>query len=354
MSTELQDAIFDISLLDDYNPARGGSMAFLPMTKNASYPLIPGLWEVELKDYCLKAGTYAPGGGDGYAYAPLKGKEAEIIENVLRNSARHPEVDQENVQLLLWAIMARTRISECSPEIRKAAGALLTKKEVDRLNGGAIGKIPPKLLEAALEKLPPAAREVFEAEAKLREMFTSPITVPYSEIEKVAVRVGEFTTPPDSREIPEGRWNYDPDGFFIRLFPSGYSEIRNQILYPENFELGIDNEGRLTLIKDKTGLSIEIVYDHSIKPLLFDGDEETVALAFKELKLAWVGPDGSSNSRNLKDMGWVLWGVPASQARPAPGSHQRFAGAARCMNQRSISAGKCSSSGKNFRHSLRD
>jgi hypothetical protein len=327
VSTTLTDAIYDIPFLDDYNPDQGAFMTFLPLTPEASFPLVPGLWEGTFQSYCLRAGTYAPGEGDGYAYAPLKGKQADIVASVLKNSVYHPEVSQQNVQLLLWAIIARNKPSECNKEIQATAKVLLTPKEYDRLNGGAIGKIPQPVLNAALEKMPPLARDIFHAEARLREMLVSPVLAPYHEVESVAVRVGEVLPPPDSREISRGRWNYDPDGYFIRYFPRGYSTTRIQLYYPENFTIETDENGLITSIGDPRGMKISIVYDLEVEPLRYEGDDNVAGIAFKELILSWVGANGAAKTRSIKNTGWVLAGVPAGGGKAAATQNQRYADA---------------------------
>lgn len=329
VSTSLDDAVYDIQFLDDYNPGKGASAIFLPLTPQAGLPLLPGLWEGSFQSYCLRAGTYAPGEGDGYAFAPLKGKQADIVANVLKNSVYHPEIKQQNIQLLLWAIIARSKPSECNKEIQQTAKVLLTSREYDRLNGGALGKIPPPILNAALQKLPPVARDVFQAEAKLREMFVSPVLAPYHEVESVAVRVGEVLAPPDSRDISWGRWSYDPDGFFIRYFPSGYSTTRIQVYYPENFIIETDNNGLITTISDRQGMKINIEYDFEAGPLFFTGDEGVAGLAFKELTFTWAEAGGAAKTRSIKNTGWVLAGVPSSggDAKPEGQTGGRFANA---------------------------
>ncbi|HAR36605.1 MAG TPA: hypothetical protein DCR87_06870 [Acidobacteria bacterium] len=328
VSTTLTDAIYDIPFLDAYNPQHGALMTFLPVTAQGSFPLLPGLWEGQFQSYCLRAGTYAPGEGDGYAYAPLKGKQAEIVSNILKNSVYHPEIKQQDIQLLLWAIIARSKLSECSKEIQKTAKVLLTPKEYDRLNGGALGKIPQPVLNAAMQKLPPLAREALQAEARLREMFLNPVLAPYHEVESVAVRVGEVLPPPDSRDIPWGRWSYDLDGYFVRYFPYGYRTTRTQIYYPENFILATDENGLITVIVDRQGTGIQIIYDQNVAPQFFNGDDQVVGLAFKELILTWSGPGGVTSTRSIKDSGWVLAGVPVGGGKPDSTAGPRFADAA--------------------------
>jgi len=332
VSTTLTDAIYDIPFLDAYNPQHGALMTFLPATAQGSFPLLPGLWEGQFQSYCLRAGTYAPGEGDGYVYAPLKGKQAEIVSSILKNSVYHPEIKQQDIQLLLWAIIARSKLSECSPGIQQTAKVLLAPKEYDRLNGGALGKIPQPVLDAAMQKLPPLARDVLQVETRLRDMFLSPVLAPYHEVESVAVRVGEVLPPPDSRDIPWGRWSYDLDGYFVRYFPYGYRTTRTQIYYPENFILATDENGLITVIVDRQGTGLQIIYDQNMAPLFFGGDDQVVGLAFKELILTWSGPDGVTSTRSIRDTGWVLAGIPVGGGKPDSTAGPRFADASERYN----------------------
>ncbi|MCB4235300.1 hypothetical protein LDL59_09910 [Kaistella anthropi] len=65
------------------------------------YVLTPGYYEIELKSFCLKAGTYAPSKGDGYLYAPLKGPKEELVSKLVKNWYNHSEIEQTDVQALL-------------------------------------------------------------------------------------------------------------------------------------------------------------------------------------------------------------------------------------------------------------
>lgn len=128
-----------------------------------------------------------------------------------------------------------------------------------------------------------AARDALEAEAKLREMLISPIAAPYEGIEKIAVRVGEIVPPPDSRPIPEGRWSYDPDGYFLRYFPDGYPTTRTQIYHPENFALDTDDDGRITSIaavgiREVNLLPVETPCDHAALRSISDARPDQAAL----------------------------------------------------------------------------
>ena len=86
----------------------------------------------------------------------------------------HPDISQRDIQTLLWAILARTKFSDLSREMQATAARLLTTKEILDLNGGALGILTDDKLAGAFIKEPPFLRQIYEAEAKIRNMLTSP------------------------------------------------------------------------------------------------------------------------------------------------------------------------------------
>jgi hypothetical protein len=161
----------------------------------------------------------------------LKGPREPIIRHILQNSVQHPEIDQHEIQSLIWSILARARLSELSPSIQRVASQLLTPEEIAELNGGALGVIPPEALNAITANLPAPVRQVLEAENQLRQLF-SQASADFTALEQIAVLAGD---PPagSAPEVPLGRWSQHPGGFYVRYFPSGYSRTRVQVYVPE-------------------------------------------------------------------------------------------------------------------------
>lgn len=186
VTTSLSDAHKGFRFLDDFNPSFFNRLRYLPLTPDGGYVLRPGLFEIYLQSYCVKAGTYAPGEGEGYLYTPLKGPCADIVQNILRKSRQYPELNQEDIQMILWAIIARTKMSELPPELQSVAQKLLAPDEMFRLNGGAIGLIPQEALDRVLEQVPQPLQDIITAEAQIREMMSG-AQVDFKSIEQVAV-----------------------------------------------------------------------------------------------------------------------------------------------------------------------
>jgi hypothetical protein len=229
ITTSLPDAVWGDPSKDGFTPRDPmRSLMTLQRTPNGGFVLQPGYYNLVDQSYCLHAGTHGPGGGDGYLYAPPKGSAEDAVISVVRNSVQHPEIQQHDVQLLLWAIVARAKFEDLSRELKAVAAILLTPRQLAGLNRNALDV----LQGSSYGNLPAPLREVAQAEAQLRSMLTTPGAT-YAEMERVAVLGGYAPEGPGSREIPSGRWSLHPDGYYIRYIPSGYQTTRVEIWVPQ-------------------------------------------------------------------------------------------------------------------------
>lgn len=329
ITTSLADARTDIAFLDDFDPQTLAPFIRVPLDGRRHSVVLPGLWEASYRSYCIKAGTYEPTEGSGYLHATLKGPKAGIISNILRNAAANPEIKQKQVQILLWGIIAKTKLSDMQPETQQLAGQLLTPAEVDELNGGGVGRIPMDILRKAIAKLPPDAQRVFRAEAEIRDLLTRRTAVPFEHLERVAVLRGTPAPPKGSRTVPAGRWCYHPSGFFLRYFPQGYWRTRVHLYSPEPLHIEADALGRITSITDPQWNRVQLQYDDGIAPLVFAGDPGVKGYAFSRIR--FQGPDMADDPREFQvsdydNVGWTLVGVPSGHGRAAP-ADPRFADA---------------------------
>ena len=201
----------------------------LPKAVSGGYILCDGFYEMTTKSYCLKAGTFAPSKGDGYMYAPILGPKNEIVTTILKNAEKHPEIQQRDIQELLWAIIARARFADFSGQLKLTAIALLSTADLTHLEGGMLGVLPASVMNQAKSKLPDSVQKVFEAENNIRQMVASG-NYTYAEMEKYAILAGMA---PERTDIPSGIWTLHPDGYYIRYFPSGYAITKVQIYVPK-------------------------------------------------------------------------------------------------------------------------
>lgn len=233
ITTSLPDARFAVDSLDNFTPREAvRSLLTLQRTPNGGFVLQPGYYEMHTQSYCLKAGTHGPGGGDGYLYAPPRGPAEDAVVSILRNSVNHPEIAQHDIQVLLWAIIARAKFEDLDPRLKTTASRLLTPRQLAALNRTALDLIPGPALEQALGRMPPLVRQVFEAEAQLRQLMTTPGTS-FEQMERVAVLAGMAPLGEGSRAVPSGRWSLHPDGYYVRYIPQGYSHTLTQLWVPQ-------------------------------------------------------------------------------------------------------------------------
>ena len=232
ITTSFGDADESTTLPDDF--ARGKAfrnMAAMPRSINGGYMLSPGYYELTTKSFCIKAGTHGPSAGDGYLFASLEGKRKTVVQKIVREWGRHPEIRQRSVQQLLWAIIAKTKFSKLSPKLKVVAATLLPPDQLMELNGGALGLIPDKTFRKAVSTLPRPVRNVMEAERKLRRSLTQ-AGASYAEVERIAVLAGSATV--DRPDIRRGRWSRHRRGFYVRYLPSGYARTVVQVYVPNN------------------------------------------------------------------------------------------------------------------------
>lgn len=233
ITTSLEDAVWG----DPAKDGHGAKQKFKPLTslqrtEKGGFILQAGHWQMQNQSYCLKAGTYGPGGGDGYLFAPTAGPAEDAVVSIVRNSYRKPQIPQSDIQMLLWAIIARAKFEDLDPRLKATASMLLEPKQIAMLNRSGINIVPKAVLDRAKAQLPPLARQALEAEAQLRTMLTTPGSS-FAEMERVAVLAGAAPRGEGSRDVPWGRWSLHPDGYYVRYLPSGYSSTRVEIWVPQ-------------------------------------------------------------------------------------------------------------------------
>lgn len=230
ITTSLSDAKWSDESKDGFTPREAKrSLMTLQRTPNGGFVLQPGFYEFHDQSYCLKAGTHGPGGGDGYLFAPPKGPAEDAVMTIVRNSVNRPEIQQQKIQQLLWAIIARAKFEDLSGDLKATAAQLLTPRQLASLNRSALDVLTTGPLA---DNLPSPIRAVMQAEADLRRMLTTP-GASFADMERVAVLAGAAPMGAGSRDIPSGRWSLHPDGYYIRYVPQSYSNTMVGIWVPQ-------------------------------------------------------------------------------------------------------------------------
>ncbi|WP_288423061.1 OmpA family protein [uncultured Spirosoma sp.] len=230
ITTSMRDVNKRVDLPDSF----GNDQTFRPLhryprTPTGGWKLVPGFYELRSRSYCIKAGTHAPSNGDGYLYAPLRGRQADIVQSILAGSAVHTEVDQHDVQLLLWAIIARSNFSNMNSRVVGVASTFLNPGQMLRLNSKAMLSTALQLLNSP--QLEASLRPIFAAEHQIRQV-VGQMNARFEDVEKLAMLAGPALM--DNPDIRQGRWSKHPDGYYVRYFPHGYSRTIVQVYVPAN------------------------------------------------------------------------------------------------------------------------
>ena len=217
------------------------SLMDLPQSQDGGFVLSPGFYEAEFKTYCLQPGTPDPSQGDAYLQGPVTGYRKDIIESVLINSRNRPEVDQRNVQLLLWSVVSGSNFNKLPPSVQADAMKLLTPKQVFTLKGGVIGVIQTVSQSTG----------AFNANNDIQRLFERGISS-YESFERLAVL--KEPTKIKRKGVKYDQWYKQQENYYIRYFPVSYKKVRNQVYVPDTV---MDSEGKLNgehVVFDPTGL----------------------------------------------------------------------------------------------------
>ncbi|NDD31212.1 MAG: hypothetical protein EB084_23425 [Proteobacteria bacterium] len=320
-ATGLADAVTDVPFLDHYDPAMRVPAQEMPRGIDGEMMLGPGAYDLWAQSYCLTPGGHRPGGGrgDGYVFAPAKGKGASTVDTILRNAWMHPEIDQHDIQVLLWALIAQTPFNQLDPKLQHVAETLLSKKDLDAMHQAANMNQIGEILSQASAYLPGPVQQILNAESTLRGMLSGALPA-YNEIESIAVAVGEATHMDGDREIPTGRWSYNPNGYFISFFPEGYTQTLIEVVNPGSLRISIDKIGRVSCVADQSGNSVEIDYDE--KAFALQGDATVKVCPFKTVRFKQIvayQPD-KPVTLEVQGKGYALVGLPGGQATPPAGA----------------------------------
>ena len=224
-------------ILGDNKPL---SLHDLAQTQDGGFVLAPGLYEASFKTYCLQPGTPDPRPQDAYLQGPVMGYRKEIIESILTNSRHKSDVDQRNIQLLLWSVVSGSDFDKLSYRVQADATRLLTPKQIFELRGGVLGAI----------KEISYASGILNANKDIQRLFEMG-TSSYESFERLAV----LQQPSQIRKtgVKYDQWYKQKENYYIRYFPESYKKVRMQVYVPDGL---LDGEGKVGgeyVVFDPTG-----------------------------------------------------------------------------------------------------
>jgi hypothetical protein len=227
----------DLFITADQKPL---SLMELPQSEVGGFVLAPGFYEAEFKTYCLQPGTPDPSQGDAYLQGPITGYRKDIIESVLLNSKEQPQMDQKNIQLLLWSVVSNSNFNKLSSHVQADAMKLLTPKQVFQLKGGVAGVI----------KTVSNSTNLFNAAKGMQNLFEKGISS-YESFERLAVLKEQSKI--TRKNVKFDQWYKQKENYYIRYFPVSYKKVRVQVYVPDSL---MDAENKMNgeyVVYDPTG-----------------------------------------------------------------------------------------------------
>jgi hypothetical protein len=303
ISTTLKDARVEVPFLDHMN-VKFGNLATL-RNQNGSFTLTPGHWAGDLQTFCFHAGTRGPQrtDGQGYLSGPITGPDSAVFIEMLSKYSTLRDVDQHDMQVLIWALLARTKIHNMEPRLQALAARVLTPAQIAAVESGALDVVPPALRERAFSALPADLRRIAEAENRIRELLYR-ANYTYAELESAAVLQGP--EPRANREVPRQRWSIHPGGYLVRYHPSHYSRTTVEIAVPPKYTIQRDGKGRIRSIEWSDGRRTETEYDDTIPAFDPAPNVRAIAYAFKSVKLSRPGANGRREETVIANKGWTF------------------------------------------------
>lgn len=207
------------------------SLLDLPQSQDGEIILSEGFYEADFKSYCLQPGTPDPSARDAYLQVPLGGYRKDIVETVLRNSLDRPDLEQRNIQLLLWSVVSGSDYNRLSSSVKATSRQLLSSKELFALQGGVMGVV--KTIAASFPET--GINSSYNEMRKLFDLGTSS----YEAYERLAVLRQPSTI--SRADYKRDQWYRQDGGYYVRYFPSSYQRIKIQVYVPAS---SLDADGK--------------------------------------------------------------------------------------------------------------
>ena len=276
--------------------------------ENYDFNLGPGYYRFTVQSYCLHAGTHGPTKGSGYLLAPLKGKRADLVYSVVDRSVAHPEIQQHDIQVLLWGIVDGVKFTDYPLDFQNRVRPLLQAEEIADLS--------LDLKNVPLDVMPDDIKQIAQYYQDFRGKLTNPNST-YNDIENTAMLNGYLPDEPFSKYVQNGLWAYIGNGFYMRDLPIAYYTSVIELYRPAYVISTKDGKGRLTSLE----------YNGSIMNIAYDDDPGRDAINFngknypiwriKSIKL--TGP-GQGQVLTLDNPGWIV----KDKGEPLKNSGQGF------------------------------
>ncbi len=307
LSTSIKDATFlGWPELDKLNPKDFTKLTNEDRNKNNLYQLKTGNYEVLLKSFCGRGYTHGPTEGMGYLDAPWKGGKVKFLKEIIKAYNAKPEVDRGDVQLLIWATLARVNPKDMKGGAQSALIQLLGDKGAKMMAEGALTNFAEDALKPLYNQADKAMRPFLEYDNKMRGLFTKANTT-YAEFERLSVLPKPAEAPKSI--IPVERWQIHPKGYLFRAYVDGYAHTTLQIVVPRKLTFVRDNLGRAIEL-NAPDYKMTISYLPNAAPFQCPSDENLKGHVVSSVTI--TTPAGTITSEKAD---WVFVGSPKSKKK---------------------------------------
>lgn len=269
------------------------------------YHLKPGRYQITLKTFCAKGYTHGPTQGDGYIIGAWTGSKAQFLREIMRRyTAKGDQVEQRDVQLLVWAIMARVDPKDMRGGARNALLTLMGEDGLKLMAQGALQHYADDAAKKIFAPADSALRPILQFENKMRGMYRN-ANQRYEDFERMAM----LETPKDYKTaIPNLRWNLHPKGYLVRFTSQSYAKSTMQIVIPQKPEVTRDDKRRVTRLV-LGDYALNIGYDDSKPGIPYPDDKTLMAYAVNKIKIEVPEARGGVLERDVN--GWIFKGKPS-------------------------------------------
>lgn len=322
VSTTIPDAVNGIGVpVADEWAISTRPLSALRSAAPGTVELEPGIWEIKLESFSLSVGAVAPIPEEGFLLAPLRGDGAAVIQRILDAASAAPDVSQEQVQSVLWAVLSRAREASWPEPLRALAQRWLTPAQITQLDAKSLGPLPIAR-EDLMQWVRPSVAWALDAESKIRQQLAAGAT--YERLTQTAVRPGVFESELGDRDILSGRWNHHPSGYFVRFIPETFQRTMLQIVDVPRGRAQItrDAAGRIVRVIYPGDITFDVTYDVQTPPLSFPGSQDARGVIFQKIRATRVATGDAAEATDLPG-GWTLMGRPlGTGSLPDPASSE--------------------------------
>jgi hypothetical protein len=274
------------------------------------YHLKPGRYQLDVQGFCARGYTFGPTDGDGYLRGAWQGSKAGLLREIVqRFTVMSDTVDQRDVQLLIWAVLARTHPEDMRGGAQRALVQLLGDRGTELMARGALSYVADAAAQKLFGPVNRQLRPLLEYENRMRGMF-SDANRTYEDFERVTMR-----PPPPAgtrTEIPGERWDLHPGGYLVRVNAAGYSRMTMQVVIPHRPEITRDQWRRVTRFAiDDYVMSID--YREQGPGTPYPGDRGLTAHAVSRVRIEVPASRGGTLTRDVD--AWVFTGRPTTRPR---------------------------------------